>query len=91
MVNEAMVNNFEVEVSMIAPRKDRGLGANKRTTVSAVFLRLKARTVEAALADAKALCKPCNMRSYAGVKWTDVDKIEHRWTWNDIQKLDADS
>ena len=84
MVSEAMVNNFEVEVSMIAPRKDRRLGANKRTAVSAVFRRLKARTVETALAEAGALCKPCNMQSYAGVKWVDESGDETRWTWKEI-------
>ena len=49
-----------------------------------IFRRLKATTQQQALQQASALCKPCNMRSYAGVKWTDTSGTEHRWTWSEI-------
>jgi hypothetical protein len=49
-----------------------------------IFRRLKARTEPEAIKQARALCKPCNMRSYAGVRWTDADGVETRWTWEDL-------
>lgn len=51
-----------------------------------IFLRLKATTHAQALQQAKALCKPCNQRSYAGVRWTDASGQEHKWTWADMAK-----
>ena len=49
-----------------------------------IFRRLKARTEAQAINQARQLCKPCNMRSYAGVRWTDESNVEHRWRWNEI-------
>jgi hypothetical protein len=49
-----------------------------------IFRRLNAKTEAQAIQLAKQLCKPCNMRSYAGVRWTDEAGVEHRWRWGEI-------
>jgi hypothetical protein len=52
-----------------------------------IFRRLKAKTEPHAIAEARQICRPCNQRSYAGVRWTDADGVETRWTWEDLGRV----